>query len=213
MIRLIDLGERMIKLTIDEKRVEVKEGVTILQAAKASGIKIPHLCYHKALSSSSSCRLCVVEVEGARTLVASCSYPVVNGMRIRTDTERVLAARRLVIDLLLSNHPLDCLTCEKNGACTLQKYAYELGITKTSFEGERCQYPIDTSNPFIERDYNKCILCGRCIKACDEIQMMSIPNFINRGFETKVGTFYDSPLQETNCVFCGQCVGICPVGV
>lgn len=212
MIRLIDLGERMIKLTIDEKRVEVKEGVTILQAAKASGIKIPHLCYHKALSSSSSCRLCVVEVEGARTLVASCSHPVVSGMIVRTDTERVLAARRLVIDLLLSNHPLDCLTCEKNGTCKLQKYAYELGITKTSFEGERCQYPIDTANPFIERDYNKCILCGRCIKACNEIQMMSIPDFINRGFETKVGTFYDSPLQETDCVFCGQCVGICPVG-
>ncbi|MDI6751540.1 MAG: formate dehydrogenase subunit alpha [bacterium] len=202
----------MIELTINEKIVTVQEGATILQAAKSCGIKIPHLCYHKSISSSSSCRLCVVEVEGARALVASCSYPAANGMKIRTDTERVLAARRLVIDLLLSNHPADCLACEKNGACKLQKYAYELGITKTSFEGKRCQYQIDTSNPFIERDYNKCILCGRCIKACDEIQMLSIPNFINRGFETKVGTFYDSPLQETDCVFCGQCLATCPVG-
>jgi formate dehydrogenase alpha subunit len=154
----------------------------------------------------------VVEVEKARSLVASCSYPVANGMVVRTDTERVLSARMLVIDLLLSNHPSDCLTCEKNGDCKLQKYAYELGITKTSFEGEKCQYQIDTSNPFIERDYNKCILCGRCIKACDEIEMRSIPNFINRGFGTKVGAFYDDPLQETGCVFCGQCVAICPVG-
>ncbi|MFH1562934.1 MAG: formate dehydrogenase subunit alpha [Nitrospirota bacterium] len=202
----------MIELTIDGKITNVKEGTTILQAAKSVGVKIPHLCYHKSLSPSSSCRICVVEVEGARTLVASCSYPVSAGMKVKTDTERVLNARRLVLDLLLSNHPTDCLTCEKNGVCKLQKYAYELGVTSTSFEGEKTQYPIDTSNPFIERDYTKCILCGRCVSVCDEIQMLGIPNFANRGFGTKIAAFYDSPLQETDCAFCGQCVAVCPVG-
>ncbi len=202
----------MIELTIDLKTVTVQEGTTILQAAKSVGIKIPHLCYHKCLSPSSSCRICVVEVEGARTLVASCSYPVASGMKVQTDTERVLNARRLVLDLLLSNHPTDCLTCEKNGVCKLQKYAYELGVPSTSFEGERNQYPVDTSNPFIERDYTKCILCGRCVSACSEIQMLGIPNFANRGFGTRIAAFYDSPLQETDCAFCGQCVAVCPVG-
>ncbi len=202
----------MIELTIDGKTIKVKEGTTILQAAKSVGIKIPHLCYHKSLSPSSSCRVCVVEVEGARSLVASCSYPVSEGMKVKTDTERVLNARRLVIDLLLSNHPADCLTCEKNGVCKLQKYAYELGVTSTSFEGAKTQHLIDTSNPFIERDYSKCILCGRCVKICEEIQMLNIPDFANRGFDTKISTFYDSPLQETNCAFCGQCVAVCPVG-
>jgi len=202
----------MIELTIDGKTTKVEEGLTILEAADSLGIKIPHLCFHKSLSPSSSCRICVVEVEGARTLVASCSYPVSQGLKVKTNTERVLNARRLVVDLLLSNHPSDCLACEKNGVCKLQKYAYELGITKTSFEGVKIEYPIDSSNPFIERDYSKCILCGRCIKACDEIQRLSILDFANRGFETKVSVFYDSPLQETNCAFCGQCVAVCPVG-
>lgn len=202
----------MVKLTINGKTTKVKEGITILQAAESVGAKIPHLCYHKSLSPSSSCRICVVEIEDARSLVASCSYPVSEGMKIKTDTERVLNARRLVIDLLLSNHPADCLTCEKNGVCELQKYAYELGVTSTSFEGAKTWYPVDTSNPFIERDYNKCILCGRCVKVCDEIQMLNIPNFANRGFDTKISTFCDSPLQETDCAFCGQCVAVCPVG-
>ncbi|MEW6620188.1 MAG: formate dehydrogenase subunit alpha [bacterium] len=202
----------MIELTIDGKTTQVKEGTTILQAAKSAGIKIPHLCYHKSLSPSSSCRICVVEVEGAKTLVASCSYPVSDGMKVKTDTERVLNARKLVLDLLLSNHPQDCLSCEKNSICKLQKYAYELGISRTTFEGAKTQYPIDTSNPFIERDYNKCILCGRCVSVCAEIQMLGIPDFANRGFETKISTFYDSPLQETECAFCGQCVAVCPTG-
>ncbi|HAW50220.1 TPA: formate dehydrogenase subunit alpha [bacterium] len=202
----------MVEIIIDGKTIKVKEGITILQAAESVGIKIPHLCYHKSLSPMSSCRICLVEVEGARTLVASCSYLVSEGMKVKTDTERVLNARRLAIDLLLSNHPQDCLTCEKNGACKLQEYAYELGITSTSFEGEKTQYPPDTSNPFIERDYSKCILCGRCVKICEEIQVLSITDFANRGFETKISTFYDSPLQETDCTFCGQCVAVCPVG-
>lgn len=203
----------MIELTIDEKIVKAEEGTTILQAAKSAGIKIPHLCYHPALSSSSSCRICVVEVQGARALMASCSCPVSQGMNVKTNTERVLEARRLVIDLLLSNHPMDCLTCEKNGNCKLQNYAYQLGVTSTSFtQGAKTEYPLDTSNPFIERDYNKCILCERCVKACDEIQHLNIIDFANRGFDTKVSAFYDSPLQETNCAFCGQCVAVCPTG-
>jgi len=202
----------MIELIIDEKKVKTKEGATILEAAESIGIKIPYLCYHKSLSPLSSCRICVVEVEGAKSLVAACSYLVSEGMNIKTNTERVIEARRLIIDLLLSNHPLDCLTCEKNGACRLQDYAYELGITSTSFEGAKTQYPPDTSNPFIERDYSKCILCGRCVKVCEEIQMLNVLDFSRRGFETKVATFYDSPLQQTDCAFCGQCVAVCPVG-
>jgi len=202
----------MIELTIDGKTIKVEEGTTILQAAKSVGIKIPHLCYHESLSPSSSCRLCVVEVEGARTLVASCSCPVSEGMKVKTDTERVLNARKLVIDLLLSNHPTDCLTCEKNGVCKLQEYAYEFGLTSTNFVGEKTQYPIDTSNPFIERDYSKCILCGRCVKVCNEIQLLNIIDFANRGFTTKISTFYEGSLQETDCAFCGQCIAVCPVG-
>lgn len=202
----------MIELIIDEKIVKVEEGTTILQAAESVGIDIPTLCYHKLLSPSSSCRICVVEVEGEKSLVASCSYQVTDGMKVKTNTERVLNARRLILDLLLSNHPHDCLICEKNGACKLQQYVYELGVVSTTFQGEKTQYAVDTSNPFIERDYSKCILCGRCVKVCREIQMLNILDFANRGFKTKISTFYDTPLQETACAFCGQCVAVCPVG-
>ncbi|MBU2599299.1 formate dehydrogenase subunit alpha [bacterium] len=201
----------MIELTIDGKTVTVEESATILQAAKSVGIKIPHLCYHKSLLPTSSCRLCVVEVEGARTLVASCSYPVSAGMKVKTATERVLNARRLILDLLLSNHPTDCLTCEKNGVCKLQKYAYELGITTTNFKGEKTQYLIDTSNPFMERDYNKCILCGRCVATCEE-QGKNAIDYLHRGFSTKIGTYFDKSLKDTSCAFCGNCVSVCPTG-
>ncbi|MBU1782854.1 molybdopterin-dependent oxidoreductase, partial [bacterium] len=201
----------MIELTIDGKTVTVEESTTILQAAKSIGIKIPHLCYHKSLLPTSSCRLCVVEVEGARTLVASCSYPVSAGMKVKTATERVLNAQRLILDLLLSNHPTDCLTCEKNGVCKLQKYAYELGVTTTNFKGEKTQYLIDTSNPFMERDYNKCILCGRCVATCEE-QGKNAIDYLHRGFSTKIGTYFDKSLKDTSCAFCGNCVSICPTG-
>ncbi|MEW5767683.1 MAG: formate dehydrogenase subunit alpha [bacterium] len=202
----------MVELTIDGQTVEVGEGTTIFRAAKSLGIKIPHLCYHKHLLPTGACRICLVEVEGARSLIASCVCPVSPGMKVRTDSERVLNARRAVIDLLLSDHPEDCLTCEKNGDCKLQNYAYQLGVRSTSFKGERHAYPIDSSNPFIERDYSKCILCGRCVVICETVQGNHVVDFADRGFGSRIATYFDRPMQASNCVFCGQCVSVCPVG-
>ncbi|MBU1753408.1 formate dehydrogenase subunit alpha [bacterium] len=202
----------MINLTINDQNVSVPDGTTILDAAKSVGIKIPHLCYQNGLSPTSACRLCVVEVEGVEGLAASCSYPAKEGMKISTNTERVLAARRLVLELLLSDHPKDCLVCEKNGVCKLQRYAYEMGVEGSRFAGKGHHYPIDSSNPLIERDYNKCILCGRCATICEKEMGRGVIDYLYRGFETRIGTYFDKPLQDMNCAFCGQCVSVCPVG-
>jgi len=201
-----------VTLTIDGKRVTVDKDATIFQAAEKAGISIPHLCYRDDLKKSGACRICVVEVEGARTLVPSCSFPVSNGMVVKTNTPRVLSARRMIVELLLSDHPFDCMVCEKSGSCKLEQYAYDLKVRKSRFEGERHHYPIDVSNPFIGRDYNKCILCGRCVTACNEVQRWDAIDFINRGFGTKVASAYDRGLQDSTCVFCGQCVEVCPTG-
>ncbi|MCD6505015.1 formate dehydrogenase subunit alpha [Candidatus Poribacteria bacterium] len=201
-----------VSLMIDGRKVTVEEGMTILEAAKSIGIEIPHLCYMEGLPPTGACRLCVVEVEGAKTLVPSCSYPVSEGMVVWTNTERVRKARRLVIELLISDHPLDCMTCEKSGSCLLEKYAYELGVSKSRFDGERHSYPIDDTNPFFERDYSKCVLCGRCVTVCQEVQYQGVIDFIYRGFRTKIGAEFDKPLGETDCVSCGNCVLVCPVG-
>jgi formate dehydrogenase alpha subunit len=206
----------MINLIIDEKNVTVGVGSkptpTILQAAKSAGISIPHLCYQKGLSPTNACRLCMVEVEGISGLVTSCSYPAEEGMKVFTNTERVLSARRLVLELLLSDHPQDCIVCEKNGVCKLQGYAYEMGIENSRFFGEKHHCSIDSSNPFIERDYNKCILCGRCVTICEKEMGRGVIDYLYRGFETRIGTYFDKPLQDMNCAFCGQCVSVCPVG-
>jgi len=201
-----------VSLTIDNKELMVEGGITIFQAAKSAGIEIPHLCYSEDMPPTSACRLCVVEVEGARNLVASCSYPVSNNMVVRTNTERVVRARRQIMELLLSDHPLDCMTCEKSGACDLERYAYELGVSTTRFQGEKHTYPLDETNPFFVRDYNKCILCGRCVAACNEVQFVEAINLAHRGFNTKVAAPYDRSLLDSTCIFCGQCVAACPVG-
>ena len=201
-----------VQLSIDGREVRIEEGATVFQAAKRAGIKIPHLCYREDLSPTTGCRLCVVEVEGARTLVASCAYPVSSKMKVRTDTKRVLDARRQVIEFLLSDHPYDCMTCEKSGTCKLEKYAYEFGIRKHRFEGERHDYPARSVNPFFERDYNKCILCGRCVTVVHEVQYCHAVDYSKRGFNSKIAAFFDRNMQETPCVFCGNCVSVCPVG-
>lgn len=204
-----------ISLTINDKRVTVQEGTTIFQAAKEAGIEIPHLCHHEKLPPTGACRMCVVEVEGARSLVASCAGPVAQDMVVMTNTPRIIKARKLALELLLSDHPLDCMTCEKAGNCKLQDYAYEFGISEPVFMGERYMehdYPIDASNPFIVRDYNKCILCGRCVAACDNIQVSEALDRMNRGFDTKIIAGADELLQNSSCVFCGRCVSVCPVG-
>ncbi|MBM3157994.1 MAG: 4Fe-4S dicluster domain-containing protein, partial [Chloroflexi bacterium] len=201
-----------ITLQIDGRQVSVEEGTTVFHAARKIGIDIPNLCHMEGLSPTAGCRLCLVEVKGARALFASCAYPVTAGMEVFTNTERVVKARKLALELLLSDHPYDCMTCEKSGGCALEKYAYEFGLPTHRFHGEKHHYPLDETNPFFVRDYNKCILCERCIKACSEVQFVDAIDFTNRGFNTKVATPYDRSLLESTCIFCGQCVASCPVG-
>jgi formate dehydrogenase alpha subunit len=201
-----------VKLTIDQREVSVPQGWTLLQAANKLGIRIPTLCHLWELSPCSACRVCMVEVEGARNLATACSYPAASGMKVHTRSERVLQARRLVLELILSDHPLDCMTCEKAGNCLLQDLAYELGLTGSRMKGEQHRYPVDRGNPFIVRDYNKCILCERCTRICDEIQGSFAIDYAHRGFNTKVGVPFHRSLTESDCVFCGQCVSVCPVG-
>ncbi len=200
------------KITINGKSCEGVEGQTVLEVARASGFNIPTLCHLADLTPTGACRICVVEVDGMRNLVAACSTPAADGMVVRTDSERVLSARRFIVELLVSCHPLDCMTCEKTGDCTLQNLAYELGVTGSRMEGDRYDYPVDSSNPFIVRDYNKCILCLKCVRVCNEIQGIEAIKTTQRGFDTKVATAYDNTLQDSTCVFCGQCVQACPVG-
>jgi predicted molibdopterin-dependent oxidoreductase YjgC len=201
-----------ITLSIDNHEVTVPQGSTILQAANQAGIKIPTLCHSWDLMPASACRICVVEVEGARALMPACSYPASAGMKVLTSTERVVKARRTVLELILSDHPLDCMTCEKSGECELQDIAYDMSVKEPTLRGERHNYPIDDSNPFIVRDYNKCVLCERCIRACDEIQGITAIDYTRRGFNTKPSTPFNGGYQESDCVFCGQCVEMCPVG-
>jgi len=201
-----------IRISIDGKEIEVEKGVTIFVAAKRIGIEIPHLCYYEHLSISGACRLCLVEVEREKNLVASCSYPVNREIIVQTNTERVTKARRLILELILSDHPLDCLTCDSAGECKLQDYAYEYGVSQSRFTGETHHYAIENANPFIVRNYNKCILCARCVKVCEEVQVCEVQDFIYRGFKTKVSTPFGVAMQEANCILCGNCVEVCPVG-
>lgn len=202
----------LIKFTLNGKEVEVQRGATILKAAEQHGIKIPRLCYDEELSSVGACRLCVVQVEGARALVASCVADVTPGMVVETHSPAVIEARRTILDLFISNHPLDCLTCEKAGDCRLADYCYEYGIKESSFKGERRNYTIDESNPFISRDLNKCIQCGKCVRACDEWTGIQNLSFAYRGVDSKPATFNDTAYVESECVFCGNCVSVCPTG-
>lgn len=201
-----------VTLTIDGREVSVNRGVTLYWAAKKLGIEIPHLCYREDLPPMSSCRICVVEVEGMRNLAVSCSHPAADGMVVHTDTERVRRARRNNLELILSDHNVECITCEKSGDCALEQYAYEFGIKKPSFGGEKNEFPIRDDDPFIVRDYNKCILCQRCIYACGEIQYDSAINIADRGFNACISTPFDRGLQDTACVSCGRCISVCPVG-
>ena len=207
-----DKGGTLMKVTINGTVYEAEQGQTILDVARANGVFIPTICHLAGLTPLGACRVCVVEVEGMRTLVTACTAPATEGMSVQTHSQRALDARRFIVEMLVSCHPLDCMTCEKTGDCVLQNLAYEFGVGSTGFEGEKHNYPVDSSNPFIVRDYNKCILCQRCVRACDEIQGIEAIKNINRGFETKIATAYDGALQDSNCVFCGQCVQVCPVG-
>ena len=202
-----------VTLTIDGKEVKATTDMTILDVAKREGIDIPTLCYDKRLPKQGSCRICVVEVEGARTLSASCVTPVCEGMKVHTNSERVKRARQMIMKLILSNHPLDCFICDRNGDCELQDLTYKLGVRSVSFNQENRELPIDAlNNPFIFRDFNKCVLCGRCVRVCSEVQMNEILSPKYRGHDAIPGVEFDKGLEFSNCVFCGQCVSVCPVG-
>jgi len=201
-----------IQATIDGHAVSVPAGTTILTAARDLGIDIPTLCHHEALSLAASCRLCVVEVEGRPNLLPACATELTEGMVLHTESEDVVEARRLILDLLLSDHPMACITCEQAGACTLQEYCYRYGIERTTFEGEKRDLPIESDNPMIERDMNKCILCGKCVRVCQEVQVTDAIDFTERGFESQIAGSFDHALDTSFCRFCGQCVDVCPTG-
>lgn len=192
--------------------VEAESEQTILEAARSHGIKIPTLCHMEELVPSGACRICVVEVEGIRNLVPSCAYPVVEGMVIRTHSPRIRRARKTIIELLLANHPDECLYCLRNGDCELQKLAQEFGIRERRYSGHKRTYAIDSSSAAIERDPNKCILCGRCVRVCDEVQGVGAIDFIGRGFDNMVLPPFNEDIADSDCVFCGQCVLACPTG-
>ena len=203
----------LINIMIDNIKVRVEEGMTILDAAKEVGIKIPTLCAMPELEfAPGSCRICVVEVVGMPALVASCAYPVKEGLNIYTNNKRVIRARKMTLEFLLANHPLDCMTCEKSGSCILEDLAYDLGIKKSRFEQNKKEITIDNNNPFIVRELDKCVLCGRCVEICNEIQQSNILDFGYRGIKTEIVVDGGVDLKNSNCVFCGQCVAVCPVG-
>jgi NADH dehydrogenase/NADH:ubiquinone oxidoreductase subunit G len=199
-----------VKLTIDGKEVRVPEGTNLIDAAEMAGIHIPNLCYLKGMKGVGACRLCVVEVEGSKGPVIACNARAKEGMKVTTKNDRLEEARRFVIDLILSMHPLDCMTCTKAGVCNLQNYAYGFEIKESSFTRKKFGYPTDEANPFIKRDPEYCILCGRCVRVCKE-QGTNVLEFMGRGVGAKVITANDRPLQESNCTFCGSCVDACPV--
>ncbi|RCW49257.1 MULTISPECIES: NADH-dependent [FeFe] hydrogenase, group A6 [unclassified Halanaerobium] len=204
-----------INLTIDGQTIEAKSDQSILEAAREIGIDIPYLCYHPDLSLHGACRVCVVEDLESGRLLASCATPVGDGMKISTRSMKARKARRKNVELLLANHPNDCLGCDRNRHCELQDITYKLGIQKEDvekYEGDRRELPLNTVGPALKRDPNKCILCGRCVRICEEIQGVSALQFTQRGFDSIVTTAFDLPQAEINCANCGQCATVCPVG-
>ncbi len=202
----------MITMEVDGRAIEADEGETILAALTRHGIHVPTLCHMEGLAPSGACRLCIVEVEGSPTLVPSCSFPVAKGMKVRTKTPKVLDARKTIVELLLSSHPDDCLYCARNGKCKLQAMAQDLGIRQRLYRGRRTPAAMDVSSPSIVREPDKCILCGRCVRVCEEIQGVAAIDFIGRGSRTFIGTAFNEGLNVSTCVNCGQCILACPTG-
>jgi NADH-quinone oxidoreductase subunit G/NADP-reducing hydrogenase subunit HndD len=202
----------VIAIEVNGKAVEAKEGEMMLGVLRRAGIRIPTLCSIEGLPPTGACRLCVVEVDGQRGLAPSCALPVAAGMKVHTHSPRVIRARKTIIELLLANHPDDCLFCVRNGRCELQVLAEELGVRERRYAGQKSSGKLDVSSPSIVRDPDKCILCGRCVRVCEEIQGIGAIDFIGRGSKTRVGTAFDQGLNVSSCVHCGQCVKVCPTG-
>jgi NADH-quinone oxidoreductase subunit G/NADP-reducing hydrogenase subunit HndD len=202
----------MLEMEVDGRKIQANEGETILTALRREGVHVPTLCYMEGLAPSGACRMCVVEVEGAAALVPSCSYPVAAGMKIRSRSPRVMAARRIILELLMANHPDDCLYCSRSGKCELQQLSQEMGIRQRRFGNARRRQDSDVSSPAIVRDPEKCVLCGKCVRVCEEVQGVAAIDFIGRGSRSHVGTAFDQGLNVSSCVNCGQCILVCPTG-
>ncbi len=202
-----------VHLTIDGVAVEAPADANVLDAALDAGIYIPHLCHHPDLTPSGSCRLCMVDVGGGP--VVACRVKVEDGLAVRTETPEALKARRTALELILANHPLECLPCSANGKCDLQRVSAYIGYDgarMARLRRETSPLPADTSNPFFDLEHDKCVLCGICVRTCDELQNVGAIDFTRRGMDTRVGTFADAPIVDSSCVSCGECVVRCPVG-
>jgi len=200
------------KIEVNNKEIEAKRGETILEALNRNNINVPTLCHIKNMFPSGACRMCVVEVEGRKNLVTSCSEPVAEGMKIKTHSPRVLNSRKVIVELLLNNHPDDCLYCVRSGKCELQNLSQELNITERRLNGIKARYQMDVSSPSIVRDPAKCILCGRCVRVCEEIEGVAAIDFVGRGSKTVINTVYNRGLNVSSCINCGQCIMACPTG-
>lgn len=199
-------------LTIDGRQVTAEPGTTILAAARAAGIDIPTLCQDDRLEPFAACRLCLVEVEGARAPLVACGTTVSDGMVVATSTPEIDEQRKVLLDLLLSDHHNDCIICDQAGGCRLQEMAYRFGISETTYGGEKREYPARDDTPFIAYDPAKCILCGRCVGICQEVQGCQVLDFAERGFDSVITTSFGRSMVETECEMCGNCVSACPTG-
>lgn len=202
----------MVNITIDSRKIQVPKNYTILEAAKSANIDIPTLCYLKDINEIGACRMCVIEIKGARSLQAACVYPVSEGLEIFTQSPAVREARKVTLELILSNHDKKCLTCVRSKNCELQTLSEELNIKDIRFEGETTKLPLDDFSPSIVRDPNKCILCRRCVSMCKNVQTVSVIDTNERGFKTIVSSAFNKSLNEVPCTMCGQCINVCPVG-
>ena len=201
-----------ITLTIDGKQVSVPKGATILEAARKANIDIPTLCFLKEINEVGDCRMCIVEVEGRRGFATSCIQKAEDGMVVKTNSPAVTESRKMVLDLILSNHERDCLTCSRNGNCELQNLCVKYNVQNVEYDGERVEHEIDDLSPSIVRNFNKCVLCRRCIATCKKVQGIGAIDCAGRGFESSVSTTYDCSLNDVDCTFCGQCIQSCPTG-
>ena len=202
----------MVNVIINGQKLQVPKDYTVLEAARSANIDIPTLCYLKDVNEIGACRMCVVEIKGARSLQAACVYPVSEGLEIKTNTPAVRESRRVTLELILSNHEKKCLTCVRNRNCELQKLSEDLNIQDIRFEGETYKFPIDDLSPSIVRDPNKCVLCRRCVSVCKNVQTVGVIDAQERGFKTIVGSAFNKSLDEVPCTMCGQCIVACPVG-
>ena len=206
------MKDELIKLTIDDKEVEVKKGTTILEAARQADVDIPTLCFLKDINEVGDCRMCIVEIEGRRGFVPSCVQKAEEGMIVHTNTPNVVDARRVILELIISNHKVECLTCTRSRNCELQDLAKKFNIRDIDFEGEIIEHEIDDVSPSIVRDFSKCVLCRRCVATCKNVQKIGAIDCVNRGFESCVSTVGNKSLNDVNCTFCGQCIQSCPTG-